>query len=151
MHYNNVKSIKLLNFKNLNELTNKIRTEKQAINYFNKLRWGNKINPICPFCNHCGAYNFKNQNKTFKCKHCNKIYSYKTGTIFENTKIPMRKWFIAIYLFSSHKKGISSHQLAKDVSITQKTAWFMLNRIRIATKDNITSKFEGIDKMYETY
>ena len=55
----------------------------------------------------------------FKCKHCNKIYSYKTGTIFENTKIPMRKWFIAIYLFSLHKKGISSHQLSRDLSITQ--------------------------------
>ena len=50
---------------------------------------------------------------------CNKIYSYKTGTIFENTKIPMRKWFIAIYLFSLHKKGISSHQLSRDLSITQ--------------------------------
>ena len=79
--------MKLLNFKNLDKLTNKIRTEQQATNYFIKLRWGNKINPVCPFCDQCGAYNFKHQNKTFKCKHCNKIFSYKTGTIFENTKI----------------------------------------------------------------
>lgn len=143
--------MKLLNFKNLDELTNKIKTEKQAINYFIKLRWGNKINPVCPFCNKCGAYNFKNQNKTFKCKHCNKIFSYKTGTIFENTKIPMRKWFIAIYLFSSHKKGISSHQLAKDISVTQKSAWFMLQRIREVMKNDNNNKFDGTTEIDEAY
>ena len=143
--------MKLLNFKNLDELTSKIKTEKQAINYFIKLRWGNKINPVCPFCNQCGAYNFKNQNKTFKCKHCNKIYSYKTGTIFENTKIPMRKWFIAIYLFSSHKKGISSHQLAKDISVTQKSAWFMLQRIREVMKNDNNNKFDGTTEIDEAY
>ena len=143
--------MKLLNFKNFDELTSKVKTEKQAINYFLKLRWGNKINPVCPFCNKCGAYNFKNQNKTFKCKNCNKIYSYKTGTIFENTKIPMRKWFIAIYLFSSHKKGISSHQLSRDLSITQKTAWFMLQRIREVMKNDNNNSESGTFEADEAY
>jgi hypothetical protein len=54
----------------------------------------------------------------------------KTGTIFDNTKMPLQKWFLAIWLATSHKKGISSLQLAKDIDITQKSAWFMLQRIR---------------------
>ena len=87
----------------------------------------------------------------FKCKHCNKIYSYKTGTIFENTKIPMRKWFIAIYLFSSHKKGISSHQLSRDLSIAQKTAWFMLQRIREVMKNDNNNSESGTFEADEAY
>jgi hypothetical protein len=57
------------------------------------------------------------------------VFSYKTGTIFENTKIPLKKWFLTIYLHTSHKKGISSLQLSKDIGVTQKTAWFMLKKV----------------------
>ena len=141
--------MKLLKFENIVELTDKIKTEKQAINYFVKLRWGNKVEVKCPFCG-CDAYNLKNQNTCFKCKKCYKKFSYKTGTIFENTKISMKKWFIAMYLHGSHKKGISSHQLARDLSVTQKTAWFMLNRIREIMKNN-TDKFDGITEIDEAY
>ena len=56
-----------------------------------------------------------------------KYFNVRTGTIFDNTKIPLQKWFLALYVFSSHKKGISSHQLAKDISVTQKSAWFLLH------------------------
>ena len=149
LYYFNVNFMKLLKFENIVELTDKIKTEKQAINYFVKLRWGNKVEVKCPFCG-CDAYNLKNQNTCFKCKKCYKKFSYKTGTIFENTKIPMKKWFMAMYLHGSHKKGISSHQLARDLSVTQKTAWFMLNRIREIMKNN-TDKFDGITEIDEAY
>ena len=59
-------------------------------------------------------------------------FNVRTGTIFDNTKIPLQKWFLALYFFLSHKKGISSHHLAKDISVTQKSAWSLLHRLRYA-------------------
>ncbi len=70
----------------------------------------------------------------FKCACCGRIFSYKTGTIFENSKISMRKWFMAIYLQTANKKGISNPQLARQIKVKQQTAWFMLVRLRIANK-----------------
>lgn len=66
----------------------------------------------------------------FHCNHCKANFSVTVGTIFENTKISLRKWFLAMYLISCHKKGISSVQLATDISVTQKTAWFILHKVR---------------------
>ncbi len=88
----------------------------------------------------------------YKCKNTGKYFTVKTGTIFENTKISLQKWFFALYLFSSHKKGISSHQMAKDVGVTQKTAWFMLHRLRQAF-DIPAEKacLSGIVEVDETY
>ena len=71
--------------------------------------------------------------------------------MFENTKIPLKKWFMAIYLHTAHKKGISSNQLAKDISTTQKTAWFMLQRIREISSNFNNDKFDGTTEMDETY
>ena len=136
-----------MKFTNLFEMINKIKTEQQAIKYFVKIRWNKQI--TCPHCNNLGAYNLKNEGKNFKCKSnkCNKLFSYKTGTIFENTKVSMRKWFLAIYL---HKKGISSYQLMRDLKITQKTAWFMLHRIREVMKD-LNINLEGVVEIDEAY
>lgn len=89
-------------------------------------RWGDDV--ICPYCgqHHCK----KGYRGRFVCPHCGNKFSCTVGTIFENTKIPLRKWFIAIYLISYHKKGISSCQLARDIRVTQKTAWYILHKIR---------------------
>jgi len=92
-------------------------------------RWDSAIN--CPHCGSAKIYCFSDGIR-FKCSECRQQFTAKVGTIFEGSKIPMRKWFTAIYLVTSHKKGISSHQLAKDLKITQKSAWFMLHRIRFA-------------------
>lgn len=140
----------MINFNNLLQLVEKLRTEKECINYFIQARWSGII--TCPFCNCKKVYNLKQSNEKFKCRHnkCYKIFSYKTGTIFENTKIPMRKWFIAIYLQGSHKKGISSHQLARDIGVTQKTAWFMLMRIREMMSISITED-KGTFEIDEAY
>ena len=88
----------------------------------------------------------------YKCKNSGKYFNVKTQTIFDNTKIPLIKWFLALYVFSSHKKGISSHQLAKDIDVTQKTAWFLLHRLRYAF-DHPDFKVEFTDhvEVDETY
>ena len=73
------------------------------------------------------------------------------NTMFEGSHIPLRKWFIAIYIFSLHKKGVSSHQLASDLGITQKSAWFMLSRIRNAFKPQKAQPKEGVFHADETF
>jgi transposase-like protein len=73
------------------------------------------------------------------------------GTMFESSHIPLHKWFMAIYTFSNHKKGISSMQLHKDLGVTQKTAWFILSRIRPTFANNIDFEFDGITQVDETY
>jgi len=78
--------------------------------------------------------------KNHKCHDCRKRFSIKVGTIFEDSKIQLRKWFAAIWMITSHKKGIASTQLAKDIKVTQKTAWFMLHRLRHAVE---TKSFQG--------
>lgn len=117
-------------FNSILSLLEKLQTEMDCINFFIKQRWNGKVE--CPYkdCKHEGkVYEFKD-GKRFQCSCCDRVFSYKTGTLFENTKIPLKKWFLAMYLHTSHKKGISSLQLAKDINVTQKTAWFMLQRIR---------------------
>lgn len=117
------------NFNSLLELIEYFKDEQTCVDYFQIKRWNG--NPVCPHCNNKVVYKFSD-NKRFKCAACRKQFTVKVGTIFEDSKIPLRKWFVAVYLITSHKKGISSHQLAKDLKVTQKTAWFMLHRIRFA-------------------
>ncbi len=124
------------NFSKLNSLLAVQRyfsTEQACRKYIEFARW--KGNPICPRCNRGNAY-VLNDGKTYKCSNnqCYKKFTVTVGTILDGSKIPLTKWFAAIYIASSHKKGISSHQLAKDIEVTQKTAWFMLSRIRLMLK-----------------
>lgn len=138
-------------FKNIIDLIEKLKTEEECINLFIQLRWKDE-KVKCPFkeCKKEGKiYHFKD-GKRFECSCCGKLFSYKTGSIMENTKIAVKKWFIAIYLHTSHKKGISSVQLSKDLSITQKTAWFMLQRIREVMKNDF-NQFDGVNEIDEAY
>ena len=90
--------------------------------------------------------------KTHKCSDCRKKFSIKVGTIFEDSKIPLEKWFMAIWLITSHKKGVASTTLAKDIKVTQKSAWFMLHRLRHAAKTNSFNKpLDGKIEVDETY
>src|SRR5215208_4627570 len=107
-------------FKNLAELTSYFQDDQSCRVYLEEMRWHGK--PVCPHCEHNEAYSFQN-SPYYKCKKCLKKFTVTVGTIFEDTKIGLRKWFIAIYIFTSHKKGISSVQLSKDLGITQKSAW----------------------------
>lgn len=83
---------------------------------------------ICPYCGHHHCYRRGDGN--FRCPACLKNFSVLVGTIFENTKISLIKWFMAMYLITSHKKGISSHQLSRDIVVTQKSAWYILHKVR---------------------
>jgi transposase-like protein len=121
-----------MNFKSLPQLLDHFKEEETCIEYYAELRWGG--NPVCP---HCGSESPYKTNRGYKCSYneCYKKFTVKTGTIFENSKIKFRIWFASIWLATSHKKGISSVQLALDLGITQKTAWFVLHRIREMLKD----------------
>ncbi|CAN5163289.1 IS1595 family transposase [soil metagenome] len=118
-------------FKNLVELFSAIPDEQAAINYFRAIRWKN--GEFCPYCGHDKIYSFSN-GRSFKCADCRKRFSLRVGTIFEDSKIEIRKWLAAIWLITNHKKGIASTTLATDIGVTQKTAWFMLHRLRHAAR-----------------
>jgi len=111
--------------------------EKVCLEHLENLRWSNG-EPTCPHCENEKVYRFKD-GKRFKCAKCRKQFTAKVGTIFEGSNLPLSKWFAAIYLATSHKKGISSHQLAKDIRISQKSAWHVLHRIREMVKEKDAS------------
>ncbi len=134
-----------MNFKSLPQLLDHFKEEDTCIKYYENLRWNG--NPVCP---HCDSENPYKTTRGYKCSNneCHKKFTVKVGTIFENSKIKFRIWFAAIYLCTTHKKGISSVQLALDLGITQKTAWFVLHRIRVMLKEQ-APKMLGEDKVVE--
>lgn len=104
--------------------------EASCLSFLETQRWGkDSTNRYCPHCGSVKTYKFAD-GKLFKCGDCRKKFTVKVGTMFSDSHVPLQKWFYAIYLNTSLKKGISSIQLAKYLDITQKTAWFMLQRIR---------------------
>jgi transposase-like protein len=111
-----------------------VLTDDNACRIFlEDLRWDGK--PVCPHCGSINENHYKLNTKgvfngLYKCKDCRERFTVTVGTMFEGSHVPLRKWFIAIYIFTTHKKGISSIQLGKDLGITQKSAWFILSRIR---------------------
>jgi transposase-like protein len=116
------------------------KTLQQAIRYFSDeqvcinivsiLRWPDAI-PTCPRCANKDHYWLDTQ-KRWKCKKCSRQFSVKQGTIFEDSPLPLDKWLAALWLIVNCKNGISSHEVAKDLGVTQKSAWFMLHRLRLA-------------------
>lgn len=137
-------------FKNLKELMTYFSDEGVCRAYMEKMRW--EGNPVCP---HCGAekpYKLKD-GKTWRCssRTCRKDFSVLVGTIFENSKVKLSTWLAALYLLTGHKKGISSLQLGRDLGVTQKTAWFILHRIRLIMGDSEQEKLDNIVEVDETY
>ena len=138
--------INLSKFDSLISLVSYFDTESKCKKVLREQRWGKYI--ICP---HCGSIKCVERiDGRFHCNDCSANFSETVGTIFENTKIPLRKWFMAMYLISSHKKGVSSVQLAQDIKVTQKTAWLMLHKIRHLygqSVEKLSGKVE-CDEMY---
>lgn len=113
-------------FKSVIELVKAFPSEDVCIKHLEQLRWnGNVVSPFDPTSK---VYVCKD-NK-YRCKNTGKYFNVRTQTLFDNTKVSLQTWFVAIYLVTAHKKGISSLQLGRDLNVTQKTAWFMLQRIR---------------------
>lgn len=111
--------------KSVLDLIQAFPTEQACIEHLEKLRWNGHV--VSPFDASSKVYKTK---AGYQCKNTGKNFNVKTNTIFDNTKLPLVKWFLAIWIVTSHKKGISSLQLGRDLDITQKSAWFMLQRIR---------------------
>ncbi len=129
------------------DLLDSFQSEASCIKQLMELRWKDGV--VSPFDENSVVYMC--ENGKFKCKNTGKYFNAKTGTIFESTKISLRKWFLAIYLMCNHKKGISSAQLARDIHVTQKTAWYMLQKIRECFTDKSMQLLVGEVEMDETF
>jgi len=137
------------------QVMEKFPDEEAARVYLEQKRWGG--NPACPKCQSTDRqYKQRRGGKEgyYLCHHCKKVYTVRTGTIFERSHVPLHKWMLALYLVVTDRKGISSLNLSKVVGVSQPTAWFMLQRIRFACEDdNGGNKFvlEGIVEADEAY
>src|ERR1039457_6262266 len=130
-------------FKTLTEFTDYFSSEEVCRQHFTAIRFAD--GEYCPHCGHTEIYTFKD-GKRYRCAKCKQDVTIKTGTVFGESKLPLRKWFMAIYLLSTTSKGMSSVQVAKHVGVCQKTAWFMAHRIREAhqrNKGQLTGKIEA--------
>ena len=119
-------------------------------------RWPEGV--VCPKCGGPDAYRITRRSQTknlvstlFKCRDCRRQFSATVGTIFEDSKIPLNKWFAAIYLMCSSKKGISAHQIHRNLNISYESAWFMCHRVREAMGSNDDDRMGGIVEADETY
>jgi transposase-like protein len=130
--------------------------EAAAIARLESILWPN--GPVCPHCGNIGKF-YEIKGKTARpglrtCGECRKQFTVKIGTVFEDSHVPMRKWWQAVHLLCSSKKGISSHQLHRTLKVTYKTAWFMAHRIREAMRAGGLAPMgggSGIVEVDETY
>lgn len=118
-------------FNSLMQLMEAFPDEQTAIDHFTAIRWKNGA--FCPYCKGVRVYHFTD-NRNHKCGDCRKRFSIRVGTIFHNSKLPLRKWIFAIWLITNQKKGIASTQLAENLGISQKSAWFVTHRLRHAIR-----------------
>ena len=135
----------------LPELFRRFPDEEAAEKWFEQVRWG-EIGMYCP---HCGSMDDVHKRKNRRpmpwwCGGCHRYFSVRTKSVMEGTNIPLQKWVIAIYLHLSSLKGVSSMKLHRDIDVSQKTAWFMLHRIRKGWEDQekLKSKAAEIDEAY---
>ncbi|MBI4645830.1 MAG: transposase [Bacteroidia bacterium] len=113
------------------QIKRKFNTQAKCLKYLEKLRWHNK--PVCIFCN---AQNITKRKNTIKyhCNKCNRDFSVLQGTIFENTHLPLTKWFQVILLVLNNGTELSTLQISKKINVSYKTTWYTVVRIRNALK-----------------
>ncbi len=132
----------------LSQLADIFPNDQAAKEWFIKQRW-----PTGICCHYCGSLNISKVNHPtmpYRCRDCRKHFSVKTGTVMQSAKIGYRAWAIAIYLFTTGIKGVSSMKLHRDLGITQKSAWFMAHRLRQAWGEGVND-FSGPNEVDETY
>ena len=131
------------------ELLDMFPDEESAVKWFEKVRW-----PHGRHCPHCGSKNTKpkpgGKPMPYRCSECHEHFSCKVGTVMEKSRIPVRKWVIAMYLMSTNLKGVSSMKLHRDLGITQKSAWMMSQKIREGWTGG-ESLLNGTVEVDETY
>ena len=131
------------------QVMEKFPDQASCIRFLEVLRWRDGY--CCP---HCGGTYVRRKtkgNRYWNCHDCKPTFNVTSGTMFHGTKIPLKKWFLAIALVSDAKKSISSYQLARDLSMNQKFAWYMLQRIRLEMKNKENFILRGIIEADETY
>lgn len=126
--------------KTLQDVIRYFSDEQTCIGTVAQMRWPD--GPVCPACGHREHYYLRTQRR-WKCKECYRQFSVKVGTIFEDSPLTLDKWLCAMWLLGNCKNGISSCELARDLGITQKSAWFMLHRIRTAMQNGSLMKMGG--------
>lgn len=129
------------------QIFQKFPDQESARIYLESRLWPNGVK--CSFCGQLENITTR-KNGFYRCNNCGKDFTVRTGTIFERSHVPLHKWVYAMYLLVTARKGISSLQLSKEIGITQKSAWFVLHRLREACGDNFT-KLTGIVEIDETY
>jgi transposase-like protein len=119
-----------------------------CIRFVAQLRW-----PDGPQCPRCGSpvYSFLSTRRIWKCLDCQKQYSVKLGTIFEDSPLGLDKWLAAMWMIANSKNGVSSHEMGRSLGITQKSAWFLLHRIRLAMQTGTFEKLDGEIEVDETF
>ena len=133
------------------ELTEMFPDEKSAERWFVNTRW-----PDGPHCPRCGDTDIRDNPNgkpmPYWCRGCKSYFSVRTGTAIESSRLPLRKWAFAVYLYVTRLKGVSSMSLHRDIKVTQKTAWFMLHRLREGWDEKGLDKFfQGPVEIDETY
>jgi transposase-like protein len=139
------------------EIFNKFNTEEKCIKHLERIRWPEGLR--CIRCKSERVMSFKAEGKTgkerhlYECVDCRYQYSVTVGTIFHDSHLPLTKWFLAIYMICSAKKGVSAKQLQRELQTSYKTAWYMAHRIRLAMQqdDDFCEKFSGVCEVDETY
>ena len=138
---------------NLIEVMERYPDQESCINHLERIRW--RGTPVCPHCR-CVKVVRKKENGVgrvgrWHCSACKASFKVTHGTVFHGTKIPLQKWFLAISLILNAKKGLSSYQLQRDLDLNQKTAWYMLTRIRAEMSKKGGALLQGIIEADETY
>ena len=138
---------------NLIEVMERYPDQESCIDHLERIRWRGK--PVCP---HCGCVEVVRKKEggigrvgRFHCSACKASFKVTCGTVFHGTKIPLQKWFMAIALILNAKKGLSSYQLQRDLDLNQKTAWYILTRIRAEMSKKGGALLQGIVEADETY
>ena len=133
------------------ELAEKFPNEDAARAWFESILWPDGVRR-CPTCTGDNTHKCSHKTMPYRCRDCRKYFSVKTGTLMAGSQLPLLKWVYAIYLDTTSLKGVSSMKLHRDLKITQKTAWHMLQRIREAfAAQGPTVQFEGPVEVDETY
>jgi transposase-like protein len=133
---------------NLATLVSRYGTSEKCRELLCRLRWNN--GPICPRCND-SAVELETDKQLFYCKRCDYQFTVTAGTIFNDSHLPLEKWFMATLLLCEAKKGISACQIQRTLGISYKTAWYLCHRIRAAMKEAVKPQLTGTVEMDETY
>lgn len=130
------------------DIVHRFHSEEVCREYLEKLRWPDGVG--CTRCGSCSVSEISTRDQ-FDCNDCRYRFSVTSGTIFDNTKLPLWKWFAGIYLMIEGKKGISANQLKRTLGVTYKTAWHLCHRVREAMRETNPDQLSGIIEIDETW